>query len=278
MQCILTFNLFVSSSLFPLEVVVKSFDYFWKPKELFSKFCVNCLLMFYFVYSNSCALKYVNEASYCTCSLMALGVPEMCFWPGKTRKSLEVFEMHTYLWPGAQIWFRHKRKKLIAAFLLLHFIGGHSCLRYWNEFFQLCFMFSIEVFSYCALTETYAIGFQKWFDHEWIDFGVFCWKLASFVDLICVWTGICKKSSIVILFWRHQFFSMFSLRGILVCSLKMLVFLAIGFCNIDWKALVIQRILIFNLFCVFQPIFLGSSGETLWLLLKTTKSVFQVLC
>ena len=35
-------------------------------------------------------------------------------------------------------------------------------------------------------------------------------------------------------FWRYQFFSMFSLRGFLVCSLKMLKVLAIGFCYIDW--------------------------------------------
>ena len=74
------------------------------------------------------------------------------------------------------------------------------------SFFQLCFMFWIEVFSYCTLTETFAIGFQKWFDHEWIDFGVFCWKMASFVDFICVCTDICKNGSIVILFWRHRFF------------------------------------------------------------------------
>ena len=44
------------------------------------------------------------------------------------------------------------------------------------SFFQLCFRFSIEVFSYCTLTETFALGFQKWFDHEWIDFAVFCWE------------------------------------------------------------------------------------------------------
>ena len=32
-----------------------------------------------------------------------------------------------------------------------------------------------------------------------------------------------KNCSINFLFWRHKFFSMFSLRGILVCSLEMLV-------------------------------------------------------
>ena len=88
------------------------------------------------------------------------------------------------------------------------------------SFSQLCFRFYIEVFSYCTLKETFVIGFQKWFDHEWTDFGVFCSKMASFVDFISVWTVICGKCAIVILFWRHEIFS-FNLRGILVCSLKM---------------------------------------------------------
>ena len=59
--------------------------------------------MYYFVYCNNCALKVVNGACYCTWSLVALCVPERCFWPAKTRKNLELFEMHTWLWPGAQI-------------------------------------------------------------------------------------------------------------------------------------------------------------------------------
>ena len=33
-------------------------------------------------------MKDVNGACSCTCSLVALRVPEMCFWPAKTRKSL----------------------------------------------------------------------------------------------------------------------------------------------------------------------------------------------
>ena len=139
----------------------------------------------------------------------------------RLEKNLEVFEMHTCHWPGAQIWFKHKWGKLVTASLLLDFIDWYSCLRYWNEFFQLWFRFYFEVLSYCSLTETFAIGFQKWLDHEWIDFGVFCWELASLVDFISVRTEICKRCSIVILFWRHQIFSVFSLRGILVCSLKM---------------------------------------------------------
>ena len=70
---------------------------------------------------------------------MALGVPEMCFWRAKTRKNLELFEMDTCHWPGAQIWFRHKWRKLVTASLLLDGIVGYSCFRYWNEFFSAVF-------------------------------------------------------------------------------------------------------------------------------------------
>ena len=62
MQCNYIFYLFVSSNLIFLEVVLKNFDYFWKSSSLFSKFCVENLLIFYFVHRNNCALKDVNEA------------------------------------------------------------------------------------------------------------------------------------------------------------------------------------------------------------------------
>ena len=129
----------MSCSLFFLQVVMKIFDYFWKPNGLFSKFCVMCLLMFYFVYCNNCVLNDVNGARWSTCSLVALRVPEMCLWPAKTRKNLELFEMHTCHWPGAQIWFRHKWRKLVTFSILLDCIDLYSCLSYWNELFAAVF-------------------------------------------------------------------------------------------------------------------------------------------
>ena len=154
MQCNLTFCLFESFSLFFSEVLVKFFDYFWKPNRLFSKFFVNCLLMFYFVYRIDGALKDANGACWCTCSWVALRVPEMCLWPANTRKNLEFFEMHTCHWPGAQIWFRHKWRKLVTVSVLLHFVDWNGCLRYWNEFFFSCFSgfrlkFSIAFWRKC---------------------------------------------------------------------------------------------------------------------------------
>ena len=147
MQCNLTVCIFVSSSLFFLEVVVNVFDYFWKPNTLFANFCVDHLLMFYFVYCNNCALKDGNGSCWCTCSLVALRVPEICFWPAKTRKNLEIFEMHTCHWPGAQIWFTHKWRKLVRSSFLLHCIDWFYCLRYWNAFFSSCDLGSRLEFS-----------------------------------------------------------------------------------------------------------------------------------
>ena len=70
--------------------------------------------------------------------MLVLRVPKMCFWPEKTRKNLELFEMHTCHWSGAQIWFKHKWRKVVTASLLLHCIGGCSWLRSWNEFCFSC--------------------------------------------------------------------------------------------------------------------------------------------
>ena len=145
----------------------------------------------------------------------------MCFWPSKTRNNFELFEMHTCLWPGAQIRFWHKWRKLVTASLLLHCIDGYSYRQYWNEFFSAVFH---------ALVWSFLVLHFDWNVCNWIPkdigqrmdwFWGFSFENGFFVDFISVWTEICKKCSIVNLFWRHQFFSMFRLRGLLVCSLKM---------------------------------------------------------
>ena len=105
--------------------MVKLSDYFWKPNSRFSKFCVNCLLRFYFVYCNKCGLNDIKGPGWCDCSLVTLRNPDMCLWPAKTRKKLELFDMHTIHWLGAQILFGH--------------FDGYSCLRFWNDIFFRCF-------------------------------------------------------------------------------------------------------------------------------------------
>ena len=108
------------TTFFFLEVVIKVFDNFWEPDSLISKLIVNCLLMFHFVYCNICDLKNINGACFYTCSVLALSIPKMYFWPAKTRKNPKLPKMLTCHWIGAQMWFRHKWKNLVTASLLLH--------------------------------------------------------------------------------------------------------------------------------------------------------------
>ena len=79
-------DVFVSSSLFFSKVLVKLIDYFWKPHSLFSKICVNCLLMLYLIYCKNCASEDVNGPCSCTYSSVALRLHEMCLWLAETRK------------------------------------------------------------------------------------------------------------------------------------------------------------------------------------------------
>ena len=154
---------------------------------------------------------------------MALPVPEMCFWPAKTRKNLEIFEKQTYLWPGAQMWFRHKWRKLVTASLLLHCIGGYSCLRYANEFFSAVFHVLDWSFLVLHFDRNVCNWIRKliWPRMDWLwgfllENGFFCWPK------ICMDWNL-QELLTCCSFLTTSFFSMFSLRGILVCSLKMLV-------------------------------------------------------
>ena len=167
------------------------------------------------------------------------------------------------------IWSRHKWKKLVTASLLLHCMHWYGCLRYWKVFFSG--VFQVLHWSFLVLHSDGNVcnWIPKviWQRMDW--FWVFCWELASFVDFLFVWTEICKNCLIVALFWGHQILLMFSSRGILVCSSKMLVFFSQ---MILWYRLTSFRkamqLYILSRFVV-EPFFLGNSDKSLWLLLKT---------
>ena len=107
--------------------------------------------MYYFEYCIESALKDVSGAYQCTCLLVALRVPKMCFWPAKIRKNIEFFKVHTCPWPGAQIWFRHKWKKLVTASVLLYCVEWCNSLEYWKEFSLSCVSGFRPKFSRIAL-------------------------------------------------------------------------------------------------------------------------------
>ena len=60
-------------------------------KTVFPVFYVNCQLMFYSVYCNSCFFKKTNRAFYCICSSVAPLLPEIFLWLAETRKNLNIW-------------------------------------------------------------------------------------------------------------------------------------------------------------------------------------------
>ena len=190
MQCNFPYYSFVSSSLFLLEVVVKLFDYFWQPNSLFSKFCVNCILMFYFVYRKTCVLNDVNGACWCICSLVVLRKPHMCFWPAieenfKFQRCIHVFDLVLKIVSDLNEgnWWQ-----LLFYFLeLMGIVTAVIGIRFLSAVFHVFdWRFLVLHFDWNVCN-----WFQKWYDHEWIDFVVFCWKMASFVEFISVGIEIC---------------------------------------------------------------------------------------
>ena len=142
----------------------------------------------------------------------------MCFWPAKTTKKLELFEMHTCVLPGNQIWFRHKWRKLVTSSLLLHCIDGYSCLRYWNEFYSAVF----QVLDWSFLVLHFDGNVCKWIPKViWPRMDWFCGFLLE--KGLLRWLNICMDWNLQELlnffsFLTTSIFSMLKLRGILVCS------------------------------------------------------------
>ena len=83
----------------------------------------------------------------------------------------------------------------------------------------------LAVFTFWYLPQfRFKVSELIWPRVDWF-WSFFCWNVPRFVVVISAWNKICKNCSIVFLIWRHEVFSMISLRGILVCSLNMPVFL-----------------------------------------------------
>ena len=134
--------------------------------------------------------------------------------------------MNTCRRPGAQTLLRHKwRKRIQLRFTSLYsLIKLHILLEGVSFIYGSSFRFTVLFFRIAELRQRFAIGFRNWFQHECINFRVFCWNMPRFVDLRSAWTEICKICSNVLLFWRNQNFSKVCFRGFLVCSLNVPLF------------------------------------------------------
>ena len=147
----------------------------------------------------------------------------MCFWPAKTRKKLNFFEMHTSLGSGGQKLLRHIWSKLNTASFHFRCVGEKSCIVCWSEFFSSLF----QVLSWTFFVLYFYKKVCNWFAKViWPRMDCFwSWNLAFFDELIPFWTENCMKCSSLLFFWRHQVFSI--VWGVFSSALQMcLCFLA----------------------------------------------------
>ena len=127
-------------------------------------------------------------------------------------EELVLFEMHTCLWPGAQILFRHKWRNLATASALLHCNDTYSCLGSWKEFFFWISAFRFK-FSRVAMSRKRLQLESK------SDLTTTVLFSEIFVE-ICLVSSIsylhglnfALNCSIIIPFWRYQTFSI--VRGV----------------------------------------------------------------
>ena len=153
---------------------------------------------------------------------MALRLTEMCFWPANSRKNLKFLRcIHVFDLVLKYCSDINEEKWLHLLFYFLVLIDIVASV-FGMSIFYLCSRYQVWVILYCSVTDGFAIGFQNWFDHDWVLFGDFYWTMRRFVDFIPAWTEIFMKWSVVFLFRRHQIFSIVSLSGFLACFLYLL--------------------------------------------------------
>ena len=139
---------------------------------------------------------------------------EMCFWPAKTRKNIELLEMRTCHWTGAQMRFRHNSKKLVRPFLSHLCTDRYSCLCVRNEFSSAVFQvldwkFLLLHFegNVCNWIPKVNWPWMKWFRVFLLQNGLFDWLHISIESNL-------QELLFFHLFCRHQNLFMFRLMGV----------------------------------------------------------------
>ena len=167
--------------------------------------------------------------------MVALSVPEFCSWPAETRKNLELFEMHICHWPGAQIRFRQKWRKLVKASLLLRCIDWYSCLSYWNEFFLSCVSgFRLKFSRIALLRKRVQLDSKSDLTTNGLVLGFFVKKRLLLLTQYLYGLKSARIAQLLFFFDDINFFRCFILVVIWSVLQKCLYFLAIWFCNTDW--------------------------------------------
>ena len=157
---------------------------------------------------------------------MALRVPEMCFWPAKTRKSLNflrcIYVIELVLKYGSDINEGNWLQLLFHLIVLMGIVASAIGL----SFFSYVSGFRLK-FSRTALwRKRLQLDSKSDLTTNGLILGFFVGKWLLSLTSYRYGVKYARNAQLFFFFWRHQIFSMFSLRGILVCSFKMFVLLS----------------------------------------------------
>ena len=137
---------------------------------------------------------------------MALRVPEMCFWPAKTRKSLNflrcIYVIDLVLKYGSDINEGNWLQLLFYFIVLLGTVASVTGM----SFFSFVSGFRLKFSRFALLRKRLQLDSKSDLTTNGLIVGLFCWEMASFVDFISVWTKICKKAQLLFFFDDIKFF------------------------------------------------------------------------
>ena len=108
-------------------------------------------------------------------------------------------------WLCAQKLFRHKWRKLAAAFFFFIVLMDIADSNILKSFFHLYFRFWMKFFRIAVSRKRLQLESKLNLTATGIFFIVFWWIMTGLVDLISAWTKVCLNCSMLILFWRNWF-------------------------------------------------------------------------
>ena len=155
------------------------FDYFWKPICPFSNlvltvfWCSTVIIVFWMLLMG----PLTAFASWWRCARLN------CVFDLRRPGKFELFGTHTCLGPSLKYCCSDINEKVGVDFLFYFVLLVNIVALFVIKSFFICRSgFCVEVFSYCSVTETFAVRFQNWFDIHWVIFGLFsriCFVLST---------------------------------------------------------------------------------------------------
>ena len=155
--------------------------------------------------------------------MVALRVPEMCFWPAKTGKNLKFLRcIHVFDLVLKYCSDINERNWLQLLFYFIVLMGTVASV-IGMSFFSCVSGFSMKFSRFALLRKRLQLHSKSALTTNGLILGFFFGKWPLWLTSYLYGTKSATIAQLLFFLWRHQIFSVFSLRGNLVCSLKMLV-------------------------------------------------------